>query len=196
MNQLINITNQNGTSVVSARDLHQFLEVETKFTMWIERRIEEYGFVEDVDFVLLPNLGKQKERGGHNRKEYAITLDMAKELSMVEKTDKGREARRYFIAVEKKALAPQLSATPSVSVIEERNKKRDELLLLIRNNLLQGDIKQVAISNDWSYEMVRNVVRRKHFNSKMVEALFNKAMSNKQNQNIEITEMINQLKYQ
>ncbi|MGR3790293.1 antA/AntB antirepressor family protein [Flavobacterium sp. TN-1] len=195
MNQLINITNQNGTSVVSARDLHQFLESKQEFATWIKNRIQEYGFVEDVDYTSFDEFIK-REIGGTKRKEYAITLDMAKELSMVEKTDKGREARRYFIAVEKKALAPQLSATPSVSVIEERNKKRDELLLLIRNNLLQGDIKQVAISNDWSYEMVRNVVRRKHFNSKMVEALFNKAMSNKQNQNIEITEMINQLKYQ
>ncbi|OWP80080.1 hypothetical protein BWK63_12890 [Flavobacterium covae] len=195
MNQLINITNQNGTSVVSARDLHQFLESKQQFADWIKNRIQEYGFVEDVDFVIASEIYEAK-RGGHNRKEYAITLDMAKELSMVEKTDKGREARRYFIAVEKKAQTPQLSATPSISVIEERNKKRDELLLLIRNNLLQGDIKQVAISNDWSYEMVRNVVKRKHFNSKMVEALFNKAMSNKQNQNIEITEMINQLKYQ
>ncbi|WP_163445112.1 antA/AntB antirepressor family protein [Flavobacterium columnare] len=195
MNQLINITNQNGTSVVSARDLHQFLESKQEFATWIKNRIQEYGFVEDVDYTSFDEFIK-REIGGTKRKEYAITLDMAKELSMVEKTDKGREARRYFIAVEKKALAPQLSATPSVSVIEERNKKRDELLLLIRNNLLQGDIKQVAISNDWSYEMVRNVVKRKHFNSKIVEALFNKAMSNKQNQNIEITEMINQLKYQ
>ncbi|MGR3790073.1 hypothetical protein BWK60_02030 [Flavobacterium covae] len=101
MNQLINITNQNGTSVVSARDLHQFLEVKTEFKDWIARRIEEYGFVEDVDFVLPLNFEQQKGRGGHNRKEYAITLDMAKELSMVEKNEKGRKARQYFIRIEK-----------------------------------------------------------------------------------------------
>ncbi|MCH4828254.1 MULTISPECIES: antA/AntB antirepressor family protein [Flavobacterium] len=100
MNQLINITNQNGTSVVSARDLHQFLEVETRFNDWISRRIEEYGFIENQDFeVLLKN--EQNPLGGRPQKEYAITLDMAKELSMVEKNEKGRKARQYFIRIEK-----------------------------------------------------------------------------------------------
>ncbi|OWP80023.1 hypothetical protein BWK63_13190 [Flavobacterium covae] len=101
MNQLINITTENGNPVVSARELHQFLEVETRFNDWIERRIEEYGFTENQDYSLLLNFEYQKKRGGHNRKEYAITLDMAKELSMVEKNEKGRKARQYFIRIEK-----------------------------------------------------------------------------------------------
>ncbi|MCH4828924.1 antA/AntB antirepressor family protein [Flavobacterium columnare] len=100
MNQLISITTQNGISVVSARDLHQFLEVETRFNDWILRRIEEYGFIENQDFeVLLKN--EQNPQGGRPQKEYAITLDMAKELSMVEKNEKGRKARQYFIRIEK-----------------------------------------------------------------------------------------------
>ncbi|WP_459926490.1 antA/AntB antirepressor family protein [Flavobacterium covae] len=100
MNQLINITTENGNPVVSARELHQFLEVETRFNDWISRRIEEYGFIENQDFeVLLKN--EQNPLGGRPQKEYAITLDMAKELSMVEKNDKGRKVRQYFIRIEK-----------------------------------------------------------------------------------------------
>ncbi|WP_459926495.1 antA/AntB antirepressor family protein [Flavobacterium covae] len=100
MNQLINITNLNGTSVVSARDLHQFLESKQEFATWIKNRIQEYGFVEDVDYTSFDEFIK-REIGGTKRKEYAITLDMAKELSMVEKNDKGRKARQYFIRIEK-----------------------------------------------------------------------------------------------
>jgi phage anti-repressor protein/phage antirepressor YoqD-like protein len=84
---------------VNARDLHEFLEVSTAFTTWITRRIEEYGFVYGRDF--LPFL--QESSGGRPATEYAITLDMAKELSMVERNNKGREARAYFIDCERVA---------------------------------------------------------------------------------------------
>ncbi|AMA49442.1 antA/AntB antirepressor family protein [Flavobacterium covae] len=78
MNQLISISQQNGNQVVNARELHDFLEVGRDFSNWIKNRIEEYGFIEDQDFSLLANFGEQNQRGGHNKKEYAITLDMAK----------------------------------------------------------------------------------------------------------------------
>lgn len=86
---------------VSARDLHTFLEVSTAFTTWITRRVEEYGFVYGRDF--LPFL--QESSGGRPATEYAITLDMAKELSMVERNSKGREARAYFIDCERRAAS-------------------------------------------------------------------------------------------
>jgi len=82
---------------VDARHLHKFLEVDTRFDTWIDRRIEEYGFEDGRDFCSI--LGKS--RGGRPAREYHLTLDMAKELSMVERTDKGREARRYFIECER-----------------------------------------------------------------------------------------------
>lgn len=99
MHELITITEQNGQRAVSARELHQFLEVKSKFADWIKNRIEEYGFVENQDFV---SVSKILENGGRT-KEYAISLDMAKELSMVERNEKGKQARRYFIEVEKRA---------------------------------------------------------------------------------------------
>lgn len=93
---------------VNARDLHLFLQVGRDFTTWIKGRISKYGFAQKLDFEIVekmssPNSGSSKARQ-QVLVEYHITLDMAKELSMVENNAKGREARRYFIAMEKKAL--------------------------------------------------------------------------------------------
>ncbi len=84
---------------VDGRELHGFLEVHTAFKDWLPRRIEEYGFVRDIDYTDF-----LVESGGRGRpeREYALTLDTAKELAMVERTEKGRVARRYFIACEKR----------------------------------------------------------------------------------------------
>lgn len=97
---------------VNARDLHAFLEVGRDFSNWIKARIERYGFVEGVDYVCSPNRARKKTEGvfaktgenplgGRTAIDYYVSLDMAKELSMVERTARGREARRYFIEVEK-----------------------------------------------------------------------------------------------
>ncbi|WP_376777304.1 antA/AntB antirepressor family protein [Flavobacterium covae] len=175
MNQLINITNQNGTSVVSARDLHQFLESKQQFADWIKNRIQEYGFVEDVDFVIASEIYEAK-RGGHNRKEYAITLDMAKELSMVEKTDKNRGARRYFIAVEKKALTPQLEEQPAPLQIKI---KEVELLHAIPQQLNYGDLAQVVRDLGVSIRRTSAILSGKSKSKRILEALYQKALSNK-----------------
>lgn len=97
--------NINGASVqtVNARDLHAFLEVGSAFNDWIARRIKDYGFAEGADFIVIATQEKVAIRGGHNRKDYHISLDMAKELSMVERNEKGKEARQYFIDCERRA---------------------------------------------------------------------------------------------
>ena len=82
-----------------ARDLHSYLSVGRDFSTWIKDRIEQYGFVEGEDFS--PFLGKST--GGRPGMEYHLTLDMAKELAMVENNDQGRQVRRYFIAMEREA---------------------------------------------------------------------------------------------
>lgn len=90
------------TRTVSARELHQFLSVRRDFSNWIKSRIEQYGFVENQDYLLVRQNGRIKTRGGDQRSvEYYLTLDMAKELSMVERTEQGKKARRYFIECEK-----------------------------------------------------------------------------------------------
>lgn len=114
----------------NARDLHAFLDVRRDFSNWIKGRIAEYGFIEGEDFS--PNLGKStgvggddlcspdlasKQRGGHNRIDYHLTLDMAKELAMIENNDQGRQARRYFIQCERAAL--QAAAPAPVPQIDQ-----------------------------------------------------------------------------
>ncbi|MGP0902055.1 antA/AntB antirepressor family protein [Serratia sp. CY76391] len=83
----------------NARDLHKFLEVGRDFSNWIRERISEYGFIANLDYTeFSPNSAKT---GGRRRKEYHLTLDTAKELAMVERNEKGRQVRRYFIDCEK-----------------------------------------------------------------------------------------------
>ncbi|MBA7739040.1 antA/AntB antirepressor family protein [Escherichia marmotae] len=102
---VFNGTISNETALLcNARDLHAFLGVGKVFAAWITSRIAEYGFTENQDYILLSKTGKQSlgGRGGHNRKDYHLTLDTAKELAMVERNEKGRQIRRYFIECEKK----------------------------------------------------------------------------------------------
>lgn len=121
MTNLINVwETEKGNQAVSARELYQFLEVGREFANWIKARIEKYGFVENKDFYklyfdqqgnMIPivnsgNIDYQRVIGG--RIEYVITINMAKELAMVENNDKGKEARRYFIDCEEKFKAAVL----------------------------------------------------------------------------------------
>lgn len=112
-----------------ARDLHSFLSVGRDFSNWIRGRIEHFNFVEGEDFSTIlgksqdnetslcsPNpASKTERRGGHNRTEYHIILDMAKELAMVENNDQGRQVRRYFINMERKARESRGAAYLTVS---------------------------------------------------------------------------------
>ncbi|WP_375702975.1 antA/AntB antirepressor family protein [Bartonella sp. AA131HXZ] len=103
MNTLIKITeqtiDQETVQTVNARDLHTFLESKQDFSTWIKKRIIAYSFLERQDFI---RFHKKMEANNAIAVEYHLTLDMAKELSMVERNKKGRQARRYFIECEKK----------------------------------------------------------------------------------------------
>jgi len=112
MEQLIKITEQDGRQVVSAKDLHTFLEVKETFTDWFIR-MAGYGFTENIDYqavtVFLPH---PDSPGGTTKKDFALTMDCAKEISMLQRTEKGKQARLYFIEMEKRARqAPALSVT-------------------------------------------------------------------------------------
>lgn len=110
MNPLIPISQlqvgREHVATINARELHAFLEVGKVFAAWIQERIQQYGFLENQDFVCFP-VSESNGRGGHNRKDYHLTLDMAKELAMVERNDKGKQARQYFIDCERRAKAVQ-----------------------------------------------------------------------------------------
>ncbi len=96
--------------VVNARDLHAGLEVGKDFSNWIKDRIQQYGFIENQDFRVFANFGENPQ-GGRPAKEYGLSLDMAKELAMVERTEKGRLVRRYFIDCERLARGQQADLT-------------------------------------------------------------------------------------
>lgn len=93
-------TELQGAFPANAETLFKFLVVNSKFADWIKNRIAQYGFIENQDYIV-----KTTYTGRRPRKEYFVTLDMAKELCMVENNDKGKEARRYFIKCEKELQA-------------------------------------------------------------------------------------------
>jgi phage anti-repressor protein len=139
MQELIKVTaNEQGSQVVSARELHKFLEVKTEFAKWCKRMFE-YGFEENKDYILVV---KNDERvwGGNNKTDFALTLDTAKEISMVQRTDKGKQARLYFIECEKvlkKPLSPaeQLLANAQLLVdIEKKQLEFDSRLTAIEES--------------------------------------------------------------
>lgn len=106
MQELIKITEQNGKSAVSARELHKFLEITERFSNWFERMLQ-YGFTENHDFTsvksfTLVNNGAQREL-----EDYALTLDCAKEIAMLQRSERGKTARQYFIECEKQLRAKE-----------------------------------------------------------------------------------------
>ena len=105
-----------GAYLCNARELHSRLQVGRDFSTWINDRIVEYSFVEGNDFVVCsPNLGS-KRRGGHNRIDYRLTLDMAKELALVENNEIGRAVRRYFIQAEKELRERELAELRAMAI--------------------------------------------------------------------------------
>lgn len=89
-------------NAVNARELHERLKNKRQFTDWIKQRIEQYDFIEGVDY-LLHKFVKPENSGLQGKDDYFISLDMARELSMVENNAQGKIARRYFIECEKVA---------------------------------------------------------------------------------------------
>jgi anti-repressor protein len=126
MRNLIQITEQNGSKAVSARELHLFLEVKTAFKDWMPRMLE-YGFDENKDYIILLK-NEQNKVSKTNPVDYALTLDTAKEISMLQRTDKGKEARQYFISIEKQAISKPRT---HLEVIQS------EMALLIENESLK-----------------------------------------------------------
>lgn len=109
MNELIKVqTNGNNEQVVSGRDLHEFLEVKTKYVDWVDRKIQKYGFVENIDFVTISQKREVANNGYKIVDDHIMKLSMAKEVAMTENNEKGRQARLYFIACEEAWNSPEM----------------------------------------------------------------------------------------
>lgn len=98
---LLPINESNGNQAVNARDLHVFLEVGRDFSNWMKDQIEKCDLVENQDYEVFAEKG-ENPKGGRPSKEYALSINAAKEVSMMSQTEKGKQARRYFIACEEK----------------------------------------------------------------------------------------------
>lgn len=99
MNNLIKIEERNGEQLVSGRELHKFLEIATPYKKWFDRMCE-YGFVENKDFVTVGQKCPIANGGFQDINEHLLKIQMAKELSMLQRNEKGKEAREYFIKCE------------------------------------------------------------------------------------------------
>lgn len=132
---VVEVIEYDGKQAVNARELHEKLGNKKQFANWIQLRIEQYGFVENQDFQVF-NQKVKNPNGGRSRKEYALSLDMAKELCMVENNDAGRRIRKYFIEVEKKARTQNPFAIPQTY---------SEALLLAANQAKQIEKQQLAL---------------------------------------------------
>ncbi|MEM1136802.1 MAG: antA/AntB antirepressor family protein [Bacteroidota bacterium] len=109
-------------NVISARELHEFLEVKTVFADWIKRMLD-YGFEENKEFF--SNLGKTSQKGGRPQKEYFLTIGTAKEISMLQRNEKGRKARKYFIQCEEKLV--QLAQNKRIEAFLKLKATKDKL---------------------------------------------------------------------
>lgn len=135
--ELIKIIEREGRQLVSGRELHEFLEIGTKYKDWFPRMVE-YGFEEEVDFIKVA-----QKRATNNLKnpvttviDHAISIDMAKEISMIQRTEKGKTARQYFINCEKKLKeVKKLSPMELMELQFKALKEHEEKIAQVENKV-------------------------------------------------------------
>lgn len=122
MNELIKVDYQNERPTVSARDLHEFLEVGTEFRHWFPRMCE-YGFIEGVDFNPFKNDRVQNEGGRmvtRTVEDAQLTIDMAKEICMIQRSEKGKQARQYFLQLERDWNSPEKVMARALQIADRK----------------------------------------------------------------------------
>lgn len=134
MNELIRIDYSNDRPAVSARDLHEFLEVGTRFNDWFPRMCE-YGFSEGQDFYSILS----ESTGGRPAQDAAMTIDMAKEICMLQRNEKGKIARQYFLQLEKDWNSPEKVMARALRIADQRLKVLEEKVEADRPKVLFAD---------------------------------------------------------
>lgn len=121
------------TQTVSARELHNQLNIGTKFTTWFER-MKEYGFSEGVEFF--PKMGETSETGGRPSVDYDISVDMAKQICMIQRTPEGKQVRQYLIDLEKAWNTPEQVMARALKIANRTidSLKAENVMLVERNN--------------------------------------------------------------
>ena len=134
MNQIINITMNNDRPTVSARELHEFLEVKTAFKDWFPRMCE-YGFTEGTDFCSFLS----ESTGGRPAQDAQLTIEMAKELCMIQRTEKGKQARQYFIQLEKDWNSPEKVMARALRMADQKIQELSQQISESRPKVLFAD---------------------------------------------------------
>ena len=123
MKELIAINYDNEQPTVLGRDLHEALGTESNYTTWFKRMCE-YGFSEGTDYVTcFPNLESENQHGGQNKIDHQLTIPMAKEICMIQRTDMGRQFRQYFIKVEEQWNTPEAVMARALKYANENLRK-------------------------------------------------------------------------
>lgn len=145
MNDLIKITTSGEDITLSARELHEFLEIGTQYTKWFER-MKEYGFKENDDYQTISQKRLTAQGNETTYIDHEIKLDMAKEIAMIQRSEKGKQARQYFLQVEKAWNSPEMIMKRALEIAN----KRVEKLTLETNQQKQiiGELKPKADYTD------------------------------------------------
>jgi len=154
-NQLIVVNKSSDNPTIDARQLHEQLQVSIRFNDWIRRRIQEFGFEEGKDFYSKLSKIKSKETRGRKSINYDLSLDMAKELAMLERSETGKRVRRYFIAVEKEARKRHI-AQISGNVVEVPG--------ILINGVKMMPFRKAVLANGWRWTSSSQTYR--HFRGK------------------------------
>lgn len=121
--QMFNIQEkENGEIAVSGRELHRALEVKTPYKKWFER-MSEYGFEENVDYSTVGQNCPIANGGFQFVTDHALTLDTAKEIAMIQRSEKGKQARQYFIQIEKAWNSPEMIMQRALKIANNTNKQ-------------------------------------------------------------------------
>ncbi len=134
MNELIKIIYDNDRPTVLARELHEFLEVSTEYRHWFPRMCE-YGFIEGQDFRSFLT----ESIGGRPAQDAQLTIDMAKEICMLQRNEKGKQARQYFIQLEKDWNSPEKVMARALRIADEKIKllSAQNSELTVQNAIMQ-----------------------------------------------------------
>lgn len=137
MNELIKVNYDNERPTVSGRELHEFLEVDTPYTQWFQRMCE-YGFNESIDFMGFSQFC-EKPQGGRPKQDHQLTIEMAKEICMLQRNEKGKQARQYFIQLEKNWNSPEMVMSRALKMAENKIKQLSALnsVLIVDNQIMK-----------------------------------------------------------
>jgi anti-repressor protein len=139
MNELINVTlNDSQEPVVSGRQLHEALGVKTRYNDWFNR-MTEYGFIENQDYLAITQKRVTAQGNSTNQVDHVIKLDMAKEIAMIQRTDRGKEVRQYFIQVEKDFNSPEKIMARALLIADQKIQKLETQIEADKPKVLFAD---------------------------------------------------------